>query len=58
VRETQYWIWTYTESDGEETFVTVGLKDNGSTRLGIASPNGLTPDQFLMADYYEEVYWS
>jgi hypothetical protein len=58
VADAQYWLWTYTESDCEQAFVTCRLTANGDTYVGLASPNGLSPDQFILADYYEEVYWS
>lgn len=58
VADTQYWVWKYTESDGEEVLVTYRLDPDGSTTLGLANANGLSLDQFLLADYYGEVYWS
>jgi len=58
VAEARFWIWTYTEHDGEPVFVTYQLKSDGSSVLGLASPNGLNAEQFLLAQYYDEVYWS
>ena len=51
------WIWEYTESDGEVAFVTVHLTLDGESTLGLASPNGLNHEQFLLAEHYGEVYW-
>jgi hypothetical protein len=51
------WIWEYTEADGEVTYITVHLASNGDSTLGVASPNGLTHEQFLLAEHYDAVYW-
>jgi hypothetical protein len=58
VSETQYWLWSYTESDGRHVFVTVQADTDGSTTLDLAEPNGLAAEQYLLAHYYDEVYWS
>lgn len=58
VANTRYWLWEYTESDGERVFVTCSVDGEGSTCLGLAEPNGLSDAQFLLADYYDEIYWS
>jgi hypothetical protein len=58
VLDSQFWLWTYTNEDGETAFVTCQLDPNGSTCVGLASPNGLNDEQFILAEYYDEVYWS
>jgi hypothetical protein len=58
VGNAQTWLWSYTESDGEVSFVSFRQNADGSIMLGLASPNGLSEDQFLLADYYDEIYWS
>ena len=55
VGEVTYWLWQYTEEDGEVCFVTFVI--SGGTCLGLSETNGLTPEQFLLADYYDEIYW-
>jgi hypothetical protein len=57
VADAQYWLWSYAEADGEDLFVTCRVDSDGAT-LGLASPNGLSPEQFILAEYYDEVYWS
>ena len=57
VADAQYWLWSYTEADGENLFVTCRLDSDGTT-VGLASPNGLGPEQFILAEYYDEVHWS
>lgn len=51
------WIWEYTQADGEVTYVTVHLASNGDSTLSVASPNGLTHEQYLLAEHYGAVYW-
>ncbi len=58
VSKTRYWLWEYTEEGGQPCFVTYRLDRDGSSTLGLAEPNGLSPEQYLLADYYDEVYWS
>jgi hypothetical protein len=57
VGEVRFWLWFYTDADGEEVFVTCRVDADGSTNLGLASRNGLNAEQFLLAEYYDEVYW-
>lgn len=52
-----YWVWQYLELDSEKCFVTVCLRPDGSSTLGLAGPNGLSVEQFLLADYHDEIYW-
>ncbi len=58
VGNARFWLWTYSEQDGEEVFVTYRSDSDGSSTLGMASPNGLSAEQFMLAEYYDEVYWS
>lgn len=58
VADASYWLWSYTESDGTMRFVAFRRNEDGSTCLGLAEPNGLSAEQYLLADYYGEVYWS
>jgi hypothetical protein len=57
VADAQYWLWSYTEADGEKVFVTCRVDPDSSTCVGLANPNGLSAEQFLLAEYYDEVYW-
>lgn len=57
VADAKYWLWSYTEADGEGVFVTCRVDADGATTVGLADPNGLSAEQFLLADYYDEVYW-
>jgi hypothetical protein len=57
VGDARFWLWSYTDEENEEVFVTCRLDADGSTTLGLASRNGLNAEQFLLAEYYDEVYW-
>lgn len=57
IKKNKCWIWKYTESDGELCYVTFWKKSWRRTELGISSANGLSPEQFILAEYYDEVYW-
>lgn len=54
----QYWLWRYVESDGAECFVVVRTNEGSEINIGVSSPNGLSPEQYLLADYFDEIYWS
>lgn len=58
VGDSKYWLWEYTESDGQVCFVFLRVDPDGSILLGLADANGLSHAQFLLADYYDEIYWS
>ena len=57
IHETLCWLWRYTESDGDECYVVATRSPTIPGCLGLALANGLSPEQFMLADYYEEVYW-
>lgn len=58
VDEAKCWLWQYTESDGELCYVLVSQDSSGSISLGLAAQNGLSAEQYLLAEHYDEVYWS
>ena len=57
VGKTNYWLWEYTESDGEVCYVVFSQTEDGDTCLGLSESNGLSHEQFMLADFYDEVYW-
>jgi hypothetical protein len=57
VQDTKYWLWNYVEEDGTVCFVVFRVRKDGSTYLGLSETKGLSPEQYLLADYYDEVYW-
>lgn len=54
----KYWLWSYTEADETLCFVALRQQPDGSLHLGLSETNGLNPEQYLLADYYDEIYWS
>ena len=58
VSDVSYWLWSYTESTGTTCFVAFRRNANGATMLVLTETNGLSPEQYLLADYYNEVYWA
>lgn len=53
VEDRDYWIWSFVELDGTLSYVTVSRQ---GTNLNIGySPDfyGLTPEQFILGDYYD-----
>lgn len=57
VEKNECWLWKYVESDGEICYVTFWKTADGETILGLSSANSLSPEQFILAEYYDEVYW-
>ena len=58
VASDHYWLWQYVENDGAECFVVVRANDSGQVNMGLSSPNGLSPEQYLLANHFDEIYWS
>ena len=58
VADAKCWLWEYSEEDGRLCYVVFRQNANGSSVLGLSEPNGLSHEQYLLADYYGEVYWS
>ena len=54
----KYWLWKYVENDGAECLVFVRQGGEGRLMTSLTNSNGLSPEQYLLADYFDEVYWS
>ena len=54
----KYWLWKFVEEDAAECFVFVRQGNDGRLMTSLVSPNGLSAEQCLLADYFDEVYWS
>lgn len=52
VGRTVYLIWAF-ESDGEPAYATASVCDREWTLGGGANPWGLTPEQYILADYHD-----
>jgi hypothetical protein len=52
VADRDYWIWSFTESDGTECYVTVSLSPGQGPCIGYEENHyGLTPAQFILGDF-------
>jgi hypothetical protein len=53
VEQTKYWIWRFADVDGNDCYVTVSLSCQGECVTGYDESFGFSPEQFILADYYE-----
>ena len=51
------WLWKYTESDGQLCYVTYWIRSILNREIGLSDNNGLSPEQYILSEYYDEVYW-
>ena len=58
VEGSRFWLWSYTESDGEVCYVFVRVRPDGSSFLSLCSTCELSPELFILAVHYDMVYWS
>jgi len=52
LNKSPYWLWSYTNDDGDFYYVCLGLNARGQTILSLTSTHDLTPEQYILADYY------
>jgi hypothetical protein len=50
VEGAEYWIWRFTESGDEQCYVTVSRRDGQITVGYDVNYDGLTPEQFMLAE--------
>jgi hypothetical protein len=59
VCDQKFWLWEYLESDGVEMYVfTAQGGKGGRSIVSLTEKNGLSPEQYMLAEHYDEVYWS
>jgi hypothetical protein len=58
IKAQRCWLWEYVERDGVRNYVLIQADAKRNIRLSINEANGLSPEQFILAAYYDEVYWS
>jgi hypothetical protein len=58
VKDRRFWLWEYVERDAVVTYVWVQASVAGDTLLCLNEANGLNAEQFILAAFYREVYWS
>ena len=52
VNDSKYWIWSFFDEDDNECYVTISNLPDGSTITGYDETFGLTPEQFIIAEYF------
>jgi hypothetical protein len=54
VEDTRYWIWRFTEPDGNLAYATCSVGPDGAQTVGYDDDYyGLTPEQFILGDYHQ-----
>jgi hypothetical protein len=53
VGEKRFWIWEFEGDSSDKYYAVASEKPNGSTRLSYDPAEGLTPEQFMLAEYHE-----
>jgi hypothetical protein len=53
VNETKYWIWSFLDENDTACYVTVSLPSGGPPCTGYNEEFGLTPEQFIIAEYFK-----
>ena len=54
VNGSKYWLWAFIDSYGTDCFVAVQKNEAGQNILGYDESFGLTPEQWLVMDYYDD----
>ncbi len=57
VNNIKYWLWRFKDERGTDCYVAVQLRPDGQDVLGYDESFGLTPEQWLVLDYYGEEDW-
>jgi hypothetical protein len=58
IEGSRYWLWSYTELSGDVCYVFLRENEAGNTLRSMTGTGGLSPEQYLLADYYHLIYWS
>jgi hypothetical protein len=57
VNECKCWLWRFKADEDLDCYAAVQLRPNGDTVLGFEESFGLTPEQWLVLDYYGDEDW-
>jgi hypothetical protein len=57
VNNSKYWIWRFKADEDLDCYVAVQDPQDGESILGFEETFGLTPEQWLVLDYYGEEDW-
>src|SRR5436190_7839532 len=57
VNSSKYWIWRFKDESGTDCYVAVQERTDGESVLGYDESFGLSPEQWLVLDYYGDEEW-
>jgi hypothetical protein len=57
VNDSKYWLWRFKADDDLDCYVAVQETPTGDSILGFDEAFGLTPEQWLVLDYYGDEDW-
>lgn len=57
VNESTYWLWRFKATEDLDCYVAVRQTPDGDSVLGFDEAFGLSPEQWLVMDYYDEEDW-
>ncbi len=54
VADADYWVWSFTEPDGQTAYVSVSVDGSGTATIGYeVDYYSLTPEQFMLGNYHQ-----
>jgi len=54
INRSKFWLWSFKDGDGVDCFVSVQKNEAGQNILGFEEALGLTPEQWLVMEYYDD----
>ncbi len=57
LNDSKYWLWSFTADDARDCYVAVQETRDGGSILGFDEMFGLTPEQWLVLDFYGDEDW-
>jgi hypothetical protein len=48
----QYWLWSFVDTYGDNAYLLVSLDQDGITSVGYEAARGLSPEQYMLVNYY------
>jgi hypothetical protein len=57
VNGSKYWLWGFKDESGTDCYAAVQELPDGDSVLGYDESFGLSPEQWLVLDYYDEEDW-
>jgi hypothetical protein len=57
VNDSKFWLWGFKDERGTDCYVAVQERPDGENFLGYDETFGLSPEQRMVLDYYDEEDW-